>query len=130
MRSLLVACLLLTSTMFIVPAVASQPNSDSTASAQVSSVDNGVIEPQLIHSAAVLYDPAAGQATPFDTTFVLQVNIDKSGEAQDIHILKSANPLLNDRVIAAVHQFRWQPATLKNQPIAFGDVTLNLVIQH
>lgn len=130
MRSLLVACLLLTPTMFIAPAVASQPKSDSAASAQVSSIDNGVIEPLLIHSAPVLTDPATGQTAQYETTFVLQLNIDKSGEAQDIRILKSSNPRLNDRVIEAVQQFRWHPATLKNQPVAFGDVTLNLVIQH
>jgi outer membrane biosynthesis protein TonB len=121
---------MLTPMMFVAPAVASQPKSDSAASAQVSSIDNGVIEPLLIHSAPVLTDPTSSQATPFDTTFVLQLNIDKTGEAQDIRILKSANPLLNDRVIEAVQQFRWQPATLKNKPVSFGDVTLNVVIQH
>jgi len=84
----------------------------------------------LIRSVPVLTDPAASQATPYDTTFVLQLNIDKTGEAQDIRILKSSNPLLNDRVIEAFQQFRWQPATLKNKAVSFGDVTLSVVVQH
>jgi len=130
MRCLFVATLLLTPMIFIAPAVASQPKSDSAASAQVSSINNGVVEPLLIHSAPVLTDPTTGQATPFDTTFVLHLNIDKSGEAQDIRILKSSNPFLNDRVVEAVQKFRWQPATLKNQPVSFGDVTLNVLVQH
>jgi outer membrane biosynthesis protein TonB len=129
MRSLLIAGLLLTPMLFIAPAVASQPKSDSAASAQVSSISNGVIEPLLIHSAPVLTDPNSGHAASYETTYVLQLNIDITGEAQDIRILKSSDPLLNDRVIEAVQQFRWQPATLKSQPVPFGDVTLNIVVQ-
>jgi TonB family protein len=128
MRSVLIAGLLLTPMLFIAPAVASQPKSDSDVSAQVSSISNGVIAPLLIRSVPVLTDPTSGQTTSYETTFVLRFNIDKTGEAQDIRILKSSNPLLNDRVIEAVQQFRWQPATLKSQPVSFGDVTLNVVI--
>jgi TonB family protein len=56
---------------------------------------------------------------------VLHFVVDESGTPKNIEIVKSINPEVDSRVLAAVRQYRYRPATLDGQVIA-SDLELNL----
>jgi TonB family protein len=59
---------------------------------------------------------------------VLHFVVDESGTPKNIEIVKSINPEVDSRVLAAVRQYRYAPATLNGQVIA-SDLELNLNFQ-
>jgi TonB family protein len=129
MRRILIASLLLVPSLFPAAAVATQPKDDSSALTQVRRISSGVTSPLIVNTANVSFPPDTfDRVLPKETQVVLQLNIDEKGRAQDIQVVKSANPAVDERVIAAVRQFRWRPATLDKQAIPI-DVTLKVVVQ-
>jgi len=66
---------------------------------------------------------------PFDAEVVLKLNVDQNGKAQDVQVIKSPNHYLDGPVATAVRQFKFEPATLDNQPVA-ADLTLTVVLAH
>jgi len=127
MRRILIASLLLSPMLVTAPAVASQPRSDADASTQPVRVSTGVVAPQLVYTTAVEFPGGAFDMTiPQDAKVVLSMNVDTKGHAQDIQVIKSVNPDLDQRVVNAVRGFRFRPATLDNQTIP---VDLNLTVE-
>ena len=59
---------------------------------------------------------------------VLHFVVDESGTPKNIEIVKPINPEVDSRVLAAVRQYRYRPATLNGQVIA-SDLELNLNFQ-
>lgn len=86
-----------------------------------------------VKPAHVLYSPnisrPASVTIPVNAEFVLHLNVDQTGKAQDVQVLQSASSRLDASVAAAVRQFRFRPATLDHQPVA-TDMTLTLIVQH
>jgi hypothetical protein len=123
MRRILVATALLAS-FATTASFASTAATD--ANTQVTRISTGVTAPQLLTSAAVQIP-----ADSFDTILPKQVevgislNVDQKGNAQDVKVFKSVNPAIDARVIAAVQQFHFRPASLDNQVIP---VNLNLTV--
>jgi hypothetical protein len=122
---------MLVSSLFPAAAVASSSKSDSSVPTQVRRVSTGVTNPVLLKTAEVALPPAAviGQSTPRNADFVVALSVDKYGKPQDIKIVDSANPDLDQRVIDAVHGFRWHPATLDARAVP-SDLTLNLNLKY
>lgn len=129
MRRILTASVLAAPLFLATAAFASSPAEDATLSAQPRAVSTGVTEPQLLHSASVIVSPELAGALPADSRVVLKLNVDENGAAQAVQVIKSVNPELNKRVIDAVRQFRWQPATLDKQAVPVA-LTLNVLVQH
>jgi TonB family protein len=48
---------------------------------------------------------------------IVQITIDSNGSVAKAHIHKSVHPLLDQIVLNAVHQTRWQPAVKNHTPI-------------
>jgi TonB family protein len=65
---------------------------------------------------------------PPSTEVVLTLNVDASGQPQDVQVVKSPNHILDQPVSAAIRQTRFRPAMLDNQPVA-TDLTLTVVVQ-
>ncbi len=131
MRRILVAGLLFVPSIFPTAAVASQPNDDSSVPTQVRPISTGVSLPLILKTADVVLPPAGplDQINPKDAEFVLDLNVDTNGKPRDIKIVDSANPDLDWRVIDAVRQFRWHPATLDKRAIPF-ELTLKVEVQN
>jgi protein TonB len=130
MRRILAASLLLIPSLFPAAAVASTPNADSSVPTRVRPISTGVTDPILLKTAEVELPPAGrfDQPTLNDAEFVVELNVDRFGKPQDIQIVDSANPELDQRVIDAVRQFRWRPAMLDTQAIPL-DLTLKVKVQ-
>jgi TonB family protein len=126
MRHNLVASLLLFLSLFPAAAIASQPVNDASATTEVRPVSTGVIP------AKIVYTPPVGLPSdaiiPADAEVVLQLNVDETGKARDIQVVKSISPELDAPVLAAVSKFRFSPAMLDKQAVPV-DMNLTVLVQ-
>ncbi len=128
MRRILAASLLLSPLFLPAAAVASTPAADASASTLVRPASSGLTSPRILRTANVHIAPDFAQAIPALSEVVLKLTVDEKGKAQEVRVIKSASPLLDDRVVQAVQQFRWRPAKLDKQAIPM-DMTLNVEVQ-
>jgi TonB family protein len=129
MRHILAASLLLSPLFLSAAAVASSPATDASAPTQALRISTGVIPARLLHSASITLPPIATVTTPNDAQVVLQLKVDEQGKAQDVQIVRSVNPMLDERVLEAVREFRWRPASLDKQAIPI-EMTLKVEVQY
>jgi len=131
MRRILVASLL---SSFALAATAATPHPTSNPApspqATVTRVTTGIAGPQL-SSAATIHIPGDAMLDTFPNParMLVRVDLDSTGNATHIQVLRSLTPSIDAQVIAAVRQFRWRPATLDNQAIPLA-VNLNVEVQH
>jgi TonB family protein len=124
MRNITVAILSLSSLML--HAQASTPAQTQVASDQVKRISTGVIAPKLIYKVDVNADLTSPAR---DTTVVVGMIVDKTGKPSDLKIVRSADPALDQSVLAAVSQYRFTPGTVSNEPVAIP-VNLEVVISN
>ena len=106
---------------------ATQPATDATTTPQLLRISTGVIGPKLIstHSLTVpaedfpLHDAAMEH-------MIVNFTVDQNGVPQSIHLLKSVSQAVDSRVLDAVRQYRFAPATLDNQKVP---VEVNLHVE-
>jgi TonB family protein len=115
MRHLLIASLLLSPALFTASAVASQPGTDAAASTD-HRVSTGVTTPKVIHSASIEVLPSEMYIAN-ETKVQLSFHVDEKGKASDIKVVNPSNPILDQHVVKAISKFRFEPATLDNQPV-------------
>ncbi len=131
MRNITVAILSLSS--FMLHAQASTPAQTQVASdgpVQVKRVSTGVIAPKLIYKVDVNADlTGPARLVSNDTTVVVGMVVDKTGKPSDLKIVRSADPALDQSVLAAVSQYRFTPGTVSNEPVAIP-VNLEVVISN
>ena len=129
MRRIVLASLLLLSSLFPAAVNASQPADDSSNPTPVPRVSTGVTEPVLLDSANVHLTPDMfARFIQNEATVVLSLNVDEKGKPQDVQIVKPANRMLDERVLEAVRQFHFKPASLDGEPVP-ADLTLNVVVK-
>ncbi len=118
MRHTLVASLLLLPSLVPAAALASQPADDPSTATPALRVSTGVIGPFILDVPNVHLPPNTfDRVIPNDATVVLTLNVDEKGKAQDVQVVKSANKMLDERVIEAVRQTHFKPAKLDNEPV-------------
>jgi len=129
MRRILLASLLLLSSLFPAAVNASQPADDSSNPTPVPRVSTGVIEPVLLNAHNVHLSPNVFDSlNPSEQTIVLSLNVDEKGKPQDVQIVNPTNKILDQRILEAVRQFHFSPAKLDDQPVPV-DLTLNVVVK-
>jgi TonB family protein len=127
MRHILAASLLLAPMSLTAAAFPSTPANDASALTQVRPASTGVTGPRIVYSPNIeirASELTAGASSV--SQVVLQLKLDDKGKEQDVQVLKSLNPQIDARVLSAVRQFRFSPATLDKQAIPFN---LNLVVE-
>ena len=118
MRRIVAASLFLSSMIFPAVANASSLMDDVSAPTQHLRVSTGVTAPALVDSVSIT--PPAGLPNilfPIDAQVGLSLMVDEKGHPQDVQIEKSLNPNWDARVVDAVRQFRFRPATLDKAAI-------------
>jgi TonB family protein len=129
MRRILAFSVLIAPLFISAAALASQPVTDASASTTTRPLSTGVTPARVVYSTNVALTPAAVETLPYDAEVVVKLNVDENGKAQDIQVVKSPSHYLDSPVATAVRQFKFQPATLDNQPVA-ADLTLTVVLAH
>jgi TonB family protein len=132
MRILTTAVLSLSSVML--HAQASTPAQTQVASygseAQIKRVSTGVVPPKLIYTVDVQADETTEKfLTAGATKVVVGMIVDKSGKPEDLKVVKSVNPDVDAHVLNAVSQYRFQPGTVSNEPVA-TPLNLEVVINN
>jgi TonB family protein len=127
MRSILAATLLLSPMLYSASAVASQPKPDTTDAPQGRRISTGVIEPAVVGSGDIHIPPSTLLRNDGNgAEVVLALTVDAKGNAENIRVVKSADPDLDARVVTGVSQAHFRPAKLDNQAIP---VDLNMIVQ-
>ena len=127
MRRIQAASALLFPLLCTAAAVASSPATDAPASTSALRVCTGVTPAEVIYAPHItLPQDEVAQGFPNTTEIVVHMNVDQTGKAQDVKVVRSFYPTLNENVVNAVRQFRFRPAKLDNQAIP---VDMNLKIQ-
>ena len=129
MRPILVASILLSPMLLAASAVASSPKADAPAPTESRRTANGTTVPAALdYSTFHLPTGSSSQVDANDATVVLSLNVDEKGNARNIRVVKSANPELNTRVVQAISQAHFHPATLDRQPVPV-DINLTVKVQ-
>jgi TonB family protein len=129
MRRILLANLLLLPSLFPAAVNASQPADDASTPTPALRVSTGVTGPSILDARKLrLSHNVFDRTIPSEATVVLSLNVDETGKPQDVQVVKSVNKMLDERVIDAVRQFHFKPATLDEQPVPV-DMTLNVVVK-
>jgi TonB family protein len=127
MRRILAASVLISPLFLSAAALASQPVTDASASTRP--ISTGVKPARVLQTPRIYLTPSAATETlPYNAEVVLKLNVDEKGQAQDVQVVKSVSPYLDEPVADAVRQTRFRPATLDNQPVA-TDMTLTVFVQ-
>ncbi len=79
-------------------------------------VGGDVRAPVLLERVEPDYPEAARRARS-EGTVILEATITASGEVQQIRVLKSLNPLLDEAAVRAVRGWRYRPATLNGRAV-------------
>jgi len=117
---------LLSSVLVSASAFAASPKADSVITAQPVRVSTGVVAPVMLDTAS--FHISANAAAASSGEVVLELNVDEKGDARNVRIVKSGSPVLDSKVVAAVMQSHFKPATLNNHPIAV-DLDLKVKVQ-
>ena len=126
MRNLLIAGLMLSPMLLTSAAFASSPTSDAAVATQNLRVSTGVTAPELVNPNDIhITASESDRMLPAGVSVFLAVNVDEQGNAHNLRVVKSVNPDLDARVIAAVSQSHFRPATLDHQAIPYD---LNLIV--
>lgn len=97
----------------------SQPVTDATMNARPLRVSTGVVWPKLISEPSFWISSSDFMGDNRATEGVIvSYTVDETGKPQNVHVTKSVNPVVDERVMNAVRQYRYIPATLNNQKVA------------
>jgi TonB family protein len=106
------------------------PAKTDAPTASATRVSTGIIAPEMIDPSSFhLPENLLGRTGKGEAQVVLSLNVDQQGQAHVMKIVKSANPELDNRIVTAVQQSRFHPATLNHQAITMG-MDLTVVVKH
>lgn len=103
--------------------------SDSDVSTQPIRISTGVVAPVVLNSNnfSISADALSSIVTP-KPAVVLGLTVNEKGQAEGVHIVKSVAPKVDEKVLHAVQDFRFRPATLNSQPVPV-DLQLTVYVQ-
>jgi TonB family protein len=89
-------------------------------------VSTGVTFPKLLSAPSLTVAAADFPTVDLAAQHMLvSFRVDESGAPQNVHLVKSVSQSVDERVLAAVRQYRFAPGTLDNQTVP---VDVNLVV--
>lgn len=120
-RKLLVTITLLLFSATLLPA---QTSATSTTHSAPMRVGGDVLPPKLIHDVEPKF-PRPIFHKPKPGVVLVGITVPTDGIPIDIHIVKSGGAAFDKSALNAVKQYRFQPATLHNNPVP---VTINIEV--
>jgi len=105
---------------------AAQPATDPSGTPNSVRVSTGVVSPKLISKPDItVYTSEFPSPDLAIQSVVLRFLLDESGTPQDVQIVKPVNKDVDERVLTAVRQYKFTPATLDDQPVP---INMDLVV--
>ena len=91
-------------------------------------VSQGVTQGMVIHRVQPMY-PQMAKIARVQGPVVLAAIIGKDGTIQNLHVLSTASPLLNQAALDAVKQWRYRPYILNGEPVEVDtQITVNFTL--
>ncbi|MBV9340366.1 MAG: TonB family protein [Acidobacteria bacterium] len=91
-------------------------------------VSQGVTQGLVIHRVQPIY-PQMAKIARVQGPVVLAAIIGKDGTIQNLHVLSTASPLLNQAALDAVKQWRYRPYILNGEPVEVDtQITVNFTL--
>jgi len=91
-------------------------------------VSQGVTQGLVIHRVQPIY-PQMAKIARVQGAVVLAAIIGKDGTIQNLHVLSTASPLLNQSALDAVKQWRYRPYILNGEPVEVDtQITVNFTL--
>ncbi len=85
----------------------------------------GITPPRAIEKVAPKY-PAEARKEKVEGVVILQAVISDRGVVEEVKVLKSAHPALDQAAMEAVQAWRWEPAFLDGKPVSvYYNLTIN-----
>jgi len=92
-------------------------------------VSTGVVAPKLVKTVGIEANTIrATGSTPAEHEVVVAMIVDETGKPTNLKIVQSSDALLDERVLSAVQQYRWQPGSVSGQIVAVP-VNLRIMVQ-
>jgi TonB family protein len=115
---------------FAAPKAAAGAADRGTVPSKPMRISTGVVAPKLVHSVSVNEDSTRPWTNvEINRSVTVGMIVDVTGKPTDLKIIKSAGPVVDQNVLAAVSQYRFAPGTVSNQPIAFPvELAINLQV--
>jgi TonB family protein len=138
MRRILVSSLFLSTVLLpaqtvtngqVATLIARNDSAPAVAASDISTVPTrrittGVTAPKLLSTPVVRVSLSDFPTTDLATQkMIVSFRVDEKGIPQNVHLLKSINQSVDGRVLAAVREYRFEPATLDEQAVPM-DVNL------
>jgi len=102
------------------------PATNCRSTSSLIRISTGVIGPTLISEPPFSISASDfGQQDLGTKHMIVRFWVDEHGSTCNIHVLKPVNPSIDERVMDAVRQYRFAPATLDNQRVA---VEINMTV--
>ncbi len=99
------------------PAALVSEKSENGAAPGSLRISTGVVAPKLVSSVSIS-STSANHVVAIDRKVVVEMTVSESGKPCDLKVVESADPAMNDNVIAAVSRFQYKPGTLDGTPAA------------
>ncbi|HUX43466.1 MAG TPA: TonB family protein [Terracidiphilus sp.] len=129
MRTSLLAGLLLAPLACSATAIASTSAMVASTSHSPWMVSTGVTPAKVMQTDNVNLPGAMGlDELPRTSRVVIKMDVSRDGQPRNLHILRSADPLLDQSVLAAVEGFRFRPARLDDHTIT-DPVNLTVLVR-
>jgi TonB family protein len=118
---------IIVSTLFLSTVLAhAQPSKAGQGVTLEARNSTGVTFPKLLSAPSLTIAAADFPTVDLAAQHMLvSFRVDESGAPQNVHLVKSVSQSVDERVLAAVRQYRFAPGTLDNQTVP---VDVNLVV--
>jgi TonB family protein len=132
MRNLLIVAALLSPVLVSASAFAAvkaEVKADVPATTQTRRISTGLVAPHLIDPQSIrVFSTDVPLTAPSEGQVELSMNIDESGKAQGVKVVKSFAPEVDAHVVESVIKAQFRPATLDKQNVAC-DMKLVVVVR-
>ena len=129
MSRIIAASLVLSMLTLSTAAKASAPADGATNPTPVR-VSSGAVPPALLGAPVLsLPDSTLIDLLPEGAQVGLSLTVNKNGQAENIRVIKPFDPFVDNRLVEAVNQMHFRPATIDGQPTA-ADMNLEVTVAH
>jgi hypothetical protein len=102
----------------LAPAAFAVKSENGSANSGPLRISSGVTGPKLLHKVNLASDLNA-RVTSKAQVVVLELTIDPTGVPQNLKVVASTDHDANEKIVAAVSQYRYKPGTLNGEPTSF-----------
>lgn len=129
MSRILIASLLLSSSVLSASAMATMPTSDASTSNPTPAAYSSYSAPRMLSSKNIhISSEDLPEGIPSNASMLVSLNVDTDGHAKNVRVVRTFSPEISFRVVEALSRSRFQPAMLNRHAIS-APMTIQVAVQ-